>query len=300
MMAVYQHGDVWWYRLQWQGRLIRNSAHVDNKRDAEQTEAAKRTALAKGEVGIREKKPTPTLAEFAPRFTAAIETVCAEKPATVSFYKARLKALLSELGDKRLEEHRGVRNRAVHPDARQGEIAAQAPTVASVCQSGTGDVAALAAPGAGVEGPGPRAADTPSAWFPGESPDSPIVMTSLDHQHDDVRTALKLPEDFVVHSLRHTMLTRLGEAGADAFAIMRIAGRSSVTVSQRYVHPTPEGMERAFERLQELSAVKFEQAEAEAKAEAAGARGLGTKMVTVEQAHPRASTQVIEFKRTGA
>ena len=71
----------------------------------------------------------------------------------------------------------------------------------------------------------------------------------------------------MIHSLRHTMLTRLGEAGADAFTIMRIAGHSSVTVSQRYVHPTPEGMERAFERLENLNAMKFEQAEAETKAD---------------------------------
>ena len=31
---------------------------------------------------------------------------------------------------------------------------------------------------------------------------------------------------------------------------MRIAGHSSIVVSQRYVHPTPEAVERAFERLQ--------------------------------------------------
>ena len=49
------------------------------------------------------------------------------------------------------------------------------------------------------------------------------------------------------------MLTRLGEAGADAFTIMRIAGHSSVTVSQRYVHPSPESLERAFEQLEALN-----------------------------------------------
>jgi hypothetical protein len=43
----------------------------------------------------------------------------------------------------------------------------------------------------------------------------------------------------------------LGESGADAFSIMKIMGHSSVTVSQRYVHPTPEILERAFERLEE-------------------------------------------------
>ena len=46
------------------------------------------------------------------------------------------------------------------------------------------------------------------------------------------------------------MLTRLGESGVDAFTIMRIAGHSSVIVSQRYVHPSSEAVERAFERLQ--------------------------------------------------
>jgi hypothetical protein len=46
------------------------------------------------------------------------------------------------------------------------------------------------------------------------------------------------------------MLTRLGESGVDAFTIMRIAGRSSISVSQQYIHPTPEAVERAFERLQ--------------------------------------------------
>src|ERR1035438_8973507 len=94
----------------------------------------------------------------------------------------------------------------------------------------------------------------------------------------------RAPQDFVIHSLRHTMLTRLGEAGADAFTIMRIAGHSSVTVSQRYVHPTPEGMERAFERLEQLNADKYQTAEAEAKAEAAGGSSLPAIFTTAKKA----------------
>ncbi len=49
------------------------------------------------------------------------------------------------------------------------------------------------------------------------------------------------------------MLTRLGGAGVDVFAIKRIAGHSSVTVSEKYVHPSPEFIERAFERLEEVN-----------------------------------------------
>ena len=59
------------------------------------------------------------------------------------------------------------------------------------------------------------------------------------------------------------MLTRLGKAGADAFTIMRIAGHSRVTVSQRYVHPTPQSLERAFERLEDLNVRKFQGEESE-------------------------------------
>ena len=93
----------------------------------------------------------------------------------------------------------------------------------------------------------------------------PYQGTSLNHLHRDVaapevkgkRKPIFSP-DFVLHSLRHTMLTRLGESGVDAFTIMRIAGHSSITVSQRYIHPTPEAVERAFERLQ-LSALSSEE-----------------------------------------
>jgi integrase len=85
----------------------------------------------------------------------------------------------------------------------------------------------------------------------------PYLGTSLNHLHRDAFApkvdGIRVPifaGDFVLHSLRHTMLTRLGESGVDAFTIMRIAGHSSIVVSQRYIHPTPEAVERAFERLQ--------------------------------------------------
>ena len=82
-----------------------------------------------------------------------------------------------------------------------------------------------------------------------------------------------LTDDFVLHSFRHTMLTRLGECRADAFTIMRIAGHSSVTVSQRYVHPTPETLERAFDRLDEA-----------AKADRGSKHGVATRGATGELA----------------
>jgi hypothetical protein len=97
-MTVYKQkrSNKWWYKFSWNGELIRESTKQTNKRVAEQMEAAHKTALAKGEVGIREKKRVPTLKEFAPRFEGAIETECAAKPATIKFYKAKLNYLLAD------------------------------------------------------------------------------------------------------------------------------------------------------------------------------------------------------------
>jgi hypothetical protein len=127
---------------------------------------------------------------------------------------------------------------------------------------------------------------------------------SLDHQHEEVRDdTLKWSKEFVVHSLRHTMLSGFGEAGTDAFTIMKIAAHSSVTVCERYLRPTPEGMEHAFERLQELNATNAEEAMVEeAKVEAAGAGGaleVHTISTTVKKLRVPKFVQVVEIKVTG-
>ena len=85
------------------------------------------------------------------------------------------------------------------------------------------------------------------------------------HEHAKVRSGLIEGEetkdlgfddpDFVLHALRHTMLTRLGESGADPYTIMKIAGHSSIIVSQRYVHPTPERMESAFAQMETMNQI---------------------------------------------
>jgi hypothetical protein len=47
----------------------------------------------------------------------------------------------------------------------------------------------------------------------------PVSTNTLQHHHQDLRDKLGLDRDFTIHSQRHTMLTRLGESGADAFTI---------------------------------------------------------------------------------
>ena len=54
---------------------------------------------------------------------------------------------------------------------------------------------------------------------------------------------------FVLYSLRHTFLTRLGESGCDTWTLARIAGHSSIGISARYVHPSEDSVLAAVERL---------------------------------------------------
>ena len=75
-----------------------------------------------------------------------------------------------------------------------------------------------------------------------------VEPSSLKKQH---RKALNLAKvrPFVLYSLRHTFLTRLGESGCDAWTLARIAGHSSIAISARYVHPSENAVLDAVERL---------------------------------------------------
>ena len=107
-MVYKQKGsENWWYKFTWNGKQVRESTKQPNKRVAEQIEAAHRAALAKGEVGIREKEPTPTLKDFGKEsFLLFVTSTKAAKPNTVCFYKNSVENLVSlgKLADLRLDE----------------------------------------------------------------------------------------------------------------------------------------------------------------------------------------------------
>jgi len=354
-MAVYKRGNVWWYKFNWSGVTVRASTKATNKRTAEQIEAAKKTALAKGEVNIQERKRIPTLREFAKDFESAIQTQCAEKPRTIDFYLSRVKQLLkSELADRplsavdegaiekyrqtraakisrlgrilspgsinrelatlrrmmrlayewkvidrvpRVKLLRGEKNReSILPHDREAVYLAALPhplsdaaTVLLDTGLRLGELLSLdwaqvriePANGAAygyltiLSGKAKnnkksrniplsaRVVEVLKRWEPKREglvfhreDGKPLQASLLGQQQKRVRELLKLPADFVLHSLRHTFGTRLGEAGADAFTIMRLMGHSTVTVSQRYVHPSPEAVELAFGRLMALNLQK--------------------------------------------
>jgi integrase len=338
---------VWWFHFRFRGQRIQESTKQRNKRVADQMEAARKTQLAKGEVGLQDRKPVPTLKDFAPRFAAAIETACAEKPATVSFYKAKLAVLVRHLGSRRLDRieegeieqytqmrarQKSRRKRALSPAsvnrdlatfrrllrlAHEWKVLNRVPRVHLLrgenqreftlslqqenlkAAEGYGDLPDVAAflidtglragecltlewpdvlmePAEGAQhgyltvrrkkAKNSKARNVPLTARALEilrrrnpaarglvfhrANGQPLYQTWLNQQHSALRDLLKLPADFVSHSFRHTYGTRLGETGADGFTIMRLMGHSSVTVSQRYVHPSPETVEHAVSRME--------------------------------------------------
>ena len=105
-MAIFKRGRVYWFHFTFNGQHVQHSTKQGNPRVARQIEAAYRTKLAKGEVGIQERKKAPTLGGFASQFTDFIEVRCEAKPKTVIFYKGKLARLLDFdfLADARLDQ----------------------------------------------------------------------------------------------------------------------------------------------------------------------------------------------------
>jgi integrase len=106
-MAIFKRGRIYWYHFLFNGQHIQESTKQGNPRTARQIEAAHKTALAKGEVGFRERKAVPSLSEFVserfqPWAKAQFEHV---SPKTwTGWYRTNLRALVAyqPLADKNL------------------------------------------------------------------------------------------------------------------------------------------------------------------------------------------------------
>jgi integrase len=345
---------VYWYKFMWQGKLVRESSKQGNDRVARNMESAHRTSLAKGEVGIREKKPALILSEFLSRrfepwakarfernapktwlwyrtamrailkykllASAPLDKITSEKISEFAAHRQSLNMQVSSVNNTvralrrmlRLAVEWGAletapqikmlpgerhRERVVTPDEEAKYLAAGSEPLASISavladtgmrpeecfrlcweaitwvngRHGTlfvtrGKTAAARR----VLPMTPRvrniletrweAAGKPEeGWiWPAPTRSGHVEGSSLRKQHakafdviakEAAKNNLKPVRPFVLYSLRHTFLTRLGESGCDVWTLARIAGHSQIGISSRYVHPSEDAMFAAMSRL---------------------------------------------------
>jgi len=338
-MAIYKRGNIYWYKFRWNGELIRESTKQSNKQIARNMESAHRTTLANGLVGIREKRPAPTLADFLKGdFITFAETKHAAKPGTLRYRQGcdmlkksgMGKVPIDEVTDQHAQQfagefarlspsgiNRGLRTlrRAMNLAYRWGKL--EKPLKVSLAQHEVqrdrvlsekelkeylakcpqpwrdcailiadegfrpGEVFALQWPHVLLDSRGglirilegkskaarrvlpmtPRvfqvlktryetAGKPTEGWiFPSASRSGHFNSDAAKEHHKKALEDSKVAA-FPPYVLRHTALTRLGEAaGGDVFALARIAGHSTITITQRYVHPEAESIDRVFANL---------------------------------------------------
>lgn len=341
---IYKRGKTYWYKFVWQGKLIRESTKQGNDKVARQMESAHRTALAKGEVGIREKKPVPTLAAFLKDriLPWAEATFAASCPKNAKWYRNECRVLgeykplanaaldgiggelASEFAAWRIRQGRQIATvnsslrvlrRVLNLGVEWGLISV-APKLKvmggerrrervvsreeeakylAVASEPLGSVATVLADTGMRPEECFRLRWEQVTWLNGRNgavlvthgktasarrvlPMTPRVRGVLENRWNAVGKPeegwvwaagtrsghmepnsiygqhLKALEDskvrpFVLYSLRHTFLTRLGESGCDAWTLARIAGHSSVAISGRYVHPSEDRVQEAISRL---------------------------------------------------
>jgi integrase len=341
-MSIFKRGRIYWYKFMWNGKMVRESTRQPNQNTARQMEAAHRASLAKGEVGIRENKTVPTLADFIshrfepwaeaststktwldyyrpgiriiqaykPISSLRLDEITSEKAADFAAWRKSAGLQVSSINGSlqvlrrimRLGAEWGAIKTAplikMLPGERHREHVVTFEEESRYLAAATeplGSVAAILADtgmrpdecyrlrwesvtwtngrnGTILVTHGKTAAArrvlplTPRArnilrnrWEAAGTPAEGWVWATLTRTgHFEKSTlkkqhkkALRLSQvrPFVLYSLRHTFLTRLGESGCDAWTLARIAGHSSVAMSARYVHPSEDAVLFAIDRL---------------------------------------------------
>jgi integrase len=84
-----------------------------------------------------------------------------------------------------------------------------------------------------------------------------VVPNTIYQPHLDALKASGV-RPFVLYSLRHTFLTRLGQSGCSPWTLAKIAGHSDLNVSKHYVHASDDEGADAIKNL-ESSETKLKQ-----------------------------------------
>ncbi len=94
-MSIFKRGGVYWFNFWFNGHHVQRSTKQRNANVARQMEAAHRTLLAKGELGLEAPPPVPTLGEFLENeFLPWAETTFSAKPKTFAWYRVGVRRLM--------------------------------------------------------------------------------------------------------------------------------------------------------------------------------------------------------------
>src|SRR5271167_1507659 len=102
-MSIFKRGSVYWYHFLFNGEHVQKSTKQGNPRTARQIEAAHKTALAKGEVGIKERRKAPGFKAAMRDFLSWSHKQHEEHPATYRRYLVSSAALVRHFGDVQLD-----------------------------------------------------------------------------------------------------------------------------------------------------------------------------------------------------
>jgi integrase len=354
-MSIFKRGKIYWYHFVFNGQHVQKSTKQGNPRVADQIEAAHRTSLAKGEVGIRDKKPMPTLKEFiegrfepwaraqfeqsSPKtwkgwyrtnlrvlsgFPALshkkLDEITSEDATGFAAYRQAQKMQVSSVNSSlrvlrrllrvavewgglptspKLKLLRGERHRErVLTSTEEMKYLAAAPeplcSVATIlldtgmrpeecfrlrwefitwANGRHGSLLVTHGKTAAARRTlpmTPRVREILEAqWTRSEKPVEGWVWATVTasghfepstlkklHSHtfstlaEEARKNDEKPvRPFVLYTLRHTFLTRLGASGCNVWTLARIAGHSSIQMSSRYVHPSEDSVLDALSNL---------------------------------------------------
>jgi len=95
MAAIYKRGGIYWFEFVFNGRRVRKSTMQGNRREAETIASAYRTKLAKGVVGLDERKPAPSFKKAMEGFLAWSCVEHASHPNTHKRYLTASKPLIT-------------------------------------------------------------------------------------------------------------------------------------------------------------------------------------------------------------
>lgn len=103
-MSIFKRGTIYWFHFVFSGQHVQQSTKQGNPRVARQIEAAYRTALAKGEVGITERKKIPGFKLAMSEFLAWAKQEHQMAASSAERYRFSSLPLLIFFGDKPLDK----------------------------------------------------------------------------------------------------------------------------------------------------------------------------------------------------